>query len=264
MDVILKFTDKLKPRKRALLVLSRVFFGLTFTRRAWNFGQARQHPYGVTKVCAFVRDVTDKHLCASPPSSAVCFLLQEEVLVCGWEVSSFTTPQQCSLSDTYQTRVARLIALDVTPGGKDTQLLRQTIETYLILPISCEADLINSSVCIFQPSRRTCLLCYDQRRRTAYVTIWKKREREKLKDVLQASHYIASHIVSALGVMCSYMCIVYLSIWSGVGDFSVSATSQFNPFTHMVISSSDVAIFDKISSNSLHFFVKGLRIYCVA
>lgn len=48
-------------------------------------------------------------------------------------------------------------------------------------------------------------------------------------------------ITSALDVMCRSTCSVYLSIWSGVGDLSVSATSQFNPFTHMVISSSDVA-----------------------
>lgn len=41
--------------------------------------------------------------------------------------------------------------------------------------------------------------------------------------------------------MWSFMYLVYLSIWSGVGDLSVSATSQFRPFTHIVISSSDVA-----------------------
>lgn len=41
--------------------------------------------------------------------------------------------------------------------------------------------------------------------------------------------------------MWSSMYPVYLSIWSGVGDLSVSATSQFNPFTHIVNSSSDVA-----------------------
>lgn len=40
------------------------------------------------------------------------------------------------------------------------------------------------------------------------------------------------HVISKCG---------YLSICSGVGDFNVSATSQFNPLTHMVISSSDVA-----------------------
>lgn len=37
------------------------------------------------------------------------------------------------------------------------------------------------------------------------------------------------------------MYLVYLSIWSGVGDLSVSATSQFRPLTHIIISSSDVA-----------------------
>lgn len=37
------------------------------------------------------------------------------------------------------------------------------------------------------------------------------------------------------------VCVVYLSIWSGVGDFSVSVTREFNPLTHMVISSSEVA-----------------------
>lgn len=41
--------------------------------------------------------------------------------------------------------------------------------------------------------------------------------------------------------MWGFRHLVYLSIWRGVGDLSVSATSQFNPFTHMVISSSDVA-----------------------
>lgn len=41
--------------------------------------------------------------------------------------------------------------------------------------------------------------------------------------------------------MWSFMDLVYLSIWSGVGDLSVSATSEFRPFTHIAISSSDVA-----------------------
>ena len=69
----------------------------------------------------------------------------------------------------------------------------------------------------------------------------------------------------ALGVMCSDMCTVYLSIWRGVGDFSVSATSQFNPFTHMVISSSDVAeeteIHDRLLTNILSCFlwIRGLK-----
>lgn len=58
-------------------------FWLHFYYTAWNFGQGGQYPYSVTKACAFVRDVTDKHLCTSPPSSAVCFLVQEEVLLCG-------------------------------------------------------------------------------------------------------------------------------------------------------------------------------------
>lgn len=31
---------------------------------------------------AFIRDARQKHLSASPPTSAVCFLLQEEVLMC--------------------------------------------------------------------------------------------------------------------------------------------------------------------------------------
>lgn len=48
-------------------------------------------------------------------------------------------------------------------------------------------------------------------------------------------------IASILDAMCRNTHSAYLSIWSGVGDLSVSATSQFNPFTHMDISSSDVA-----------------------
>lgn len=50
-----------------------------------------------------------------------------------------------------------------------------------------------------------------------------------------------------------HVCVVYLSIWSGVGDFSVSATSQFNPFTHMVISSSDVAAEEARVNLMIHF-----------
>lgn len=95
-------------------------FWLHFYYAAWNFGRRGQYPDSATKACSFVRDVTDKHLCASPPSSAVCFLRQEEVLVCGWEVSSFTPPQQSSLSDTYQPGAASLLALDVTLGKGHT------------------------------------------------------------------------------------------------------------------------------------------------
>lgn len=52
---------------------------------------------------------------------------------------------------------------------------------------------------------------------------------------------IVTCMSEALTGMWSLSHLVYLSIWSGVGDLSVSATSQFNPFTHMAISSSDVA-----------------------
>lgn len=52
---------------------------------------------------------------------------------------------------------------------------------------------------------------------------------------------IATCMSEDLTGMWIFRYLVYLSIWSGVGDLSVSATSQFNPFTHMVISSSDVA-----------------------
>lgn len=48
------------------------------------------------------------------------------------------------------------------------------------------------------------------------------------------------------------MYVVYLSIWSGVGDFSVSATSQFNPLTHMVISSSEVAAEESRVKHMIH------------
>lgn len=53
-------------------------------------------------------------LYVSSPFSAVCFLPQEELLVCGWGVSSFTTPQLSSLTDSYQSDVATLCALGVT------------------------------------------------------------------------------------------------------------------------------------------------------
>lgn len=75
-----------------------------------------KYHYSITKTCAFIRDVRDKHLSTSPPTSAVCFLLQEEVLVCGWEVSSFTTPPKSSLTDTHQPDVASPLALELILG----------------------------------------------------------------------------------------------------------------------------------------------------
>lgn len=157
------------------------WFGLHFCYTAWNFGQKRQYTaHRVTKACQGCNRQTSLYI--SSPFSAVCFLLQEELLVCGWGVSSLTIPQLSSLTDTYQPGAASLCTL----RWKGKQLVQQTIELHLITSISCEGDLIKSAADILWPSLVTCLLCCDRLRKTAYVTTLKlKKSKKELSDLLQ-------------------------------------------------------------------------------